>query len=716
MVNLLPVSRQFIHEFMTRPGYRPLTLSEMARTLSLDSGSKRALRSLLKDLRAEGVVECLRKNQWAPASAPQRERTGRVLIRPDGVCRVRPDSPGTGEEADVRISDEYRLGALPDDRVVMVPDPDSRGRMPRGRIVRILERTRESLVGLLQFGTGFPRLIPDESGIPMVRVTGIEPERAVHLENHKGVVRLAKWSPDDTGLRGELEEVLGLADAPGVDMLCLMRRREYRQDFPPAVRRAAKRAARNPSEADLQGRLDLRGQFTLTVDPETARDFDDAVSVEQGPDGSWQLGVHIADVGHFVNPGDAVDREALSRGNSVYLVDRAILMLPQELTAETCSLVPDADRLTRSVLLRLDATGQVKHAEMHRAVIHSRARLTYPQAQAVLEGKEVGLPSPVVDTVRKLGSLTRLLRERRMAEESLEFQVPELDCRLDETGRIVSFRRRDGSPAYQLIEECMLLANVAVARRLLAHAPAGLFRIHDEPDAEQWTRMAAELDAMGVNLSARNRNCINRISRRASRSPLQYSLTMAILRNLKRATYCPDARPHFGLAFDAYTHFTSPIRRYPDLIVHRLLDAAERGLPPPYSAEELGQIAGHCSATERAADAASAESIEVKRLQYYAEAFRAGRNGPHPAVVTGVTARGLLVELPDTLLRGLVPFPSLPGDHYVLSENRTRAKGLRTRHAWTLGDRISVELTRVDTVRRMVDFRPAGVKPRRKGR
>jgi ribonuclease R len=705
MRKVLPVSRQAINAFMSAPGYRPLTVSGLARALSLDSSAKRDLRFLLRELQAEGKATCLRKNRWAIGGQTRTDLIGRVSLRSDGACWVKLD-PESGKDAEFRIGLNDRLNALPGDRVIVSPIREP-GRPPRARILRIVERTREIVVGLLDGRSVPPHVVPDEAGLPRVRLSGTDAEHAAKWDRHKVVVRLLGES-HGRDLTGELEEVLGPDGAPGVDMLCLMRRREYRQDFPPDVRTAARRVARAPSAEDLRGRLDLRGLFTVTIDPETARDFDDAVSLEQEPDGSWRLGVHIADVGHFVTPGDAVDREALRRGNTVYLVDRAILMLPPELTAETCSLVPQEDRLVRSVLLHLAPDGSVLRAETQRAVIHSRARLSYPQAQAVLEGRETDLPAPVIGAVKKLGDLARLLRERRIAEGALDFQVPELECRLDRDGRIVSFGRRDGSPAYAMIEECMLLANEAVARRLLDRAPRGLFRIHDEPDAEQWIRMAAELDSMGFPLSAHSRGAINRISRRSSGSPLKYSLTLAVLRNLKRATYCEEVRPHFGLAMEAYTHFTSPIRRYPDLVVHRLLDAAERGLPPPYRADELSEIAAHCSATERAADAAAAESVEVKRLQYYAEALRTGRTGPYAAVVTGLVPPGLLVEIPETLLRGLVPFSLLPDRPRLAAGGRTRSRGKRP--SWGLGDSIDVELLRVDTDRRRVDFRPAGAR------
>ena len=368
MSKVLSVLRKVINEFMSRPGYRPLTRSELAKALMLEISDRRSLRFVLKELEAEGSVECLRKNRWAPVvQQKKQEWIGRVFVRTGGLCLVRLDHPKPEDPDEVVITEGARAGALPEDRVAVIPD---RGRarvrsLPNGKIIRILERSRETVVGLFRHTPETTYLIPDEQGIPPVRILGVDSKRAVQLELHKVVIRLADWNSQDPALRGELEEVLGLEDAPGVDMLCLMRRREYRQDFPLAVRRAAKKAAGSLTAEDLTGRLDLRAQLTFTVDPETARDFDDAVSIEEQSDGTWKLGVHIADVGHFVAQNDAVDKEASRRGNTVYLVDRAILMLPPELTAETCSLTPDCDRLTRSVLMHLDSSGRVQHVEMH---------------------------------------------------------------------------------------------------------------------------------------------------------------------------------------------------------------------------------------------------------------------------------------------------------------------------------------------------------------
>jgi len=296
-----------------------------------------------------------------------------------------------------------------------------------------------------------------------------------------------------------------------------------------------------------------------------------------------------------------------------------------------------------------------------------------------------------------------------MEAGSLDLQIPELDCRLDAEGRVVQLRRRDSSPSYQMIEECMLLANVAMAHRLAASGMPSLYRTHEEPDEMQWARMEDELRVLGESLGKRCREDINRIARRVRGAPLQDPFNLAILRNLKRAMYQPDLAPHFGLAFDEYTHFTSPIRRYPDLIVHRLLDALDRKARAPYTKAELAELAPHCNATERAADEASAESVEVKRLAYYAEQLQEGRTGPYPAMVSGTNSRGVLVELPDTLLRGMIPFDLALRDSRGGRSGRRETRVRGSAPAWNLGDRLDVELVRVDTVRRLVDFRPAGV-------
>ncbi len=655
-----------------------------------------------------GEVVRYRRNRYG---RPDRSETftGALSIHPRGFGFVTDEA---APDREAYVPAEALAGALHDDRVrvavVAAPPREPRRRRRdaapalrwRGRVLEVLERPARPVVGLLHEGPGGPAVIPDDPRFPQnVRIDGPGGAlRELPPAGRKVTVALAPWAPHHRVPRGRVIEDLGDPADPAVAMTGLLRRHGIAETFPGAAERQA-RAVRPPAPdaAETAGRRDLRGLAAFTVDPEDAKDYDDAVSLEPDADGGWRLGVHIADVAHFVPPDSAIDREARERGTSTYLVDRTVTMLPGHLTAEVCSLRPEQDRFTRSVLLRLAPDGTVCSAETFPSRIRSRARLSYRQVQAFFDGADPGgIPAEAADALRAMRGLARALRARRMRAGALDLQTPEIRCQLDAGGRVTAIERRTETEAYGLIEEFMLAANRAVAQRLGAAGSPCLYRIHDAPDAAQWEEMARDLGELGFELATRSREALNRLVRQAAGTPLAYPVTLAILRNLKRALYAPHHRPHFGLAFDDYTHFTSPIRRYPDLVTHRLLDAVERGASPPLRNEALKELGLHCSRREREADEAERESVELKRLDYYAARLADGDTGPWPATVVSAIPRGVLVELPDTLQRGLVPFATLPG-------GRARRDG----PGRTPGDRIEVRLARVDLARRQVDFRPA---------
>jgi ribonuclease R len=462
---------------------------------------------------------------------------------------------------------------------------------------------------------------------------------------------------------------------------------------------------------DYENRRDLReSHFTFTIDPETARDFDDAVSLEKISNG-WKLSVHIADVAHFVRKNSVIDKEALHRGNSIYLVDRVVMMLPTELTTRICSLNPHVDRLAHTVEIFLDEKGEMTGAESFRSIIHSDARLTYEQAHAVFEGKpDHGVPPQVVAVLSDLLPLTRMIRARRMAAGSLEINTPQIKCLLGPDGQVASIKKGEAKEAYHLIEECMLLANVAVARKLKEAEWPAIHRIHEEPDEDQWAQMGMELQALGINALPKNRNDINAVMDKIAGTPLEYTGSLAVLRNLKRAGYSAEASGHFGLAFEDYVHFTSPIRRYPDLVIHRLLGALEEKKKKPYRENDIEAIAAQCTRTETEADAAEKESIDLRRCEYYSKLLQKGETGPYSGCIIKILGKGFIVELTDTIQRGLVPFASITDDRYELNSSKTRATGQRNHKTFTVGDPIEVELVNVDMARKFIDFQIAGQK------
>ncbi len=685
---------------------------DLAAALHLDSESRRQLRTALRSLEKDGGIVRLRGNRWA---RPDAARTLNGLLQ---VHRLGYGTVRTGGESaqEIHITREDLNGALNGDEVQVEvrsspARPASRGRrmhpaatrggVPptalaesgRGRVVRVLRREKNTIVGLLKKTAYYDYVIPLDPSYPVnVRVDGYAGDAGNGKDGELAVLTLADWLPRSPAAHGTVREIIGPPDGPGADMIALLRQHQLSVDFPAPVDRQARTASADDAvRNELGRRRDLRDQLTLTIDPVDARDFDDAVSLQGRPDGGWLLGVHIADVSHYVTPGSDIDREAAARGTTVYLVDRAVMMLPPYLTTEVCSLRPGVDRLSHSVLLRLSAHGDVESAETFPSIIRSRVRLTYEQVQATYAGPSDGIAPDVSAMLAGMRGLAAQLRARRMAAGALDFDLPEVRCDLDDQGRVTAIRPRGSLEAYHLIEEFMLLANQAVARRLREARGPALYRIHEKPDETQWAQMRTDLEALDLRLASPHRETINAIIATVRGTVREYPAALAVLRNLKRAVYSPACLPHFGLAFFPYTHFTSPIRRYPDLLVHRMLKAIEEGRPPPYPARDLERLAAHCSLREREADAAARESIEIKRIEYYRRLLETGETGPMTAVVTGEVSRGLLVEIPDTQQRGLLPFAHLR----------------QGRGAWRMGDYLQVEVSRVDVARRWVDFRPA---------
>jgi ribonuclease R len=704
-----------ILHFLSQPGYQPMKQHELARELVLKGSARADFRHALYELGRQGEVVRLRKNRWALPDTG-RHAVGVLRAHIQGFGFVTPAIPGTG---DIYIPEDGMGTALDGDKVAVAltsavrpqarrvtrgpyPEPDRKA----GRIVRVIERRHAALVGLLRRTKYYWYVIPDNPRIRQnVRVSEFDKRIGDPTEDHTVVVRLDEWDQPHKALSGVVVEDLGAADAPGVDMLSVLRGHRVETEFSSAAAHEAKRHAPVPSPAALEGRRDLRDWITFTIDPSDAKDFDDAVSLSRSPDGNWSLGVHIADVAHYVPASSTIDTEAYLRGNSVYLVDRAIPMLPPYLTTEICSLNPLVDRLTHSVVMALDDHGRLVHSETFPSVIRSAARLDYDQVQAFFDGKPgAAIPAPVQERLADMRRLARTLREKRMAAGSIDLRIPEIRCVLDRDGDVQQILKRSAMESYQLIEEFMLAANCVVARKLHAHKAPAVYRIHDAPDDRQWGRMAEDLEALDIRAAPSSLESVNAVALAAIGKPLEYPVHLAILRNLKRAVYAAGPGEHFGLAFNCYTHFTSPIRRYPDLTVHRVLNAVEAGRPPPYTWEDAVRIAAHCSETEQNADEAEQESVEIKRVEFLHEQLRKGAAGPLDGLIVSLVPKGMIVELAASLQRGLIPFSSMRDDVYVINPARHCAVGRRRRQTWRIGQAVRVGIVRVDTSRRLVDL------------
>jgi ribonuclease R len=485
-------------------------------------------------------------------------------------------------------------------------------------------------------------------------------------------------------------------------MLSIIRKFHLPVDFPRDVLDQAERIPDKINPGQLEGREDLRKEFIVTIDPDDARDFDDAIQVEKSKSG-WRLGVHIADVAAYVEPGSALDREARRRGNSVYLPDRVIPMLPERLSNGVCSLNPGVDRLTHSVFIHFDKNGMAKSARFTRSVIRSAHRLTYKQAYAVLTAPPRDQLGERLHTAWELASL---LRRKRFEHGSLDLDFPEVKVWVDKEGRPIKLERVENDESHQLIEEFMLAANEAVARELKKRAIPTIYRVHENPDLEK----LAEYREFVLSFNYRvgdltHRAELQRLLASIQGKPEEQALKIALLKSLKRARYSAQPLGHYGLAKANYLHFTSPIRRYADLVVHRALgrDGAARR---PYNPDvaEIASIAEHISATERNAADAEIDAAQMKKLQFFQRQLDERNPQIFRAAIVDVRNYGLMVELPDALITGLVHVSSLTDDFYLFEPARRQLIGRRSRKRFSVGDQVSVFVARVDVFKRQVDF------------
>ena len=519
----------------------------------------------------------------------------------------------------------------------------------------------------------------------------------------KVVVRLEEWQSRHVNPEGEIVEVLGRADAPGIDMLSIIRKYDLPTEFPRAVLDEANRIPKSVEQRMIDGREDLREGFIVTIDPDDARDFDDAINVEKiDNDGGWRLGVHIADVSAYVTPENALDREARRRGNSVYLPDRVIPMLPERLSNGVCSLNPGVDRLTFSVFIEFDKNGRAKNARFARTVIRSAKRLTYKEAYAILKSKSDGQLSQRLHMAWELASL---LRRKRFEHGSLDLDFPEVKVYVDENGKPIRLERVENDESHQLIEEFMLAANEAVARELRHRSIPTIFRVHEDPDPEKLGEYREFILSFGYKVGdLSQRKEIQRFLASVRGKPEEQALKIGLLKSLKRARYAAQPLGHYGLAKANYLHFTSPIRRYADLVVHRTL--AERNLSSR-SKIDIGQvesIAQHISDTERNAADAEIESVRLKKLQFFEEQLKQRNPQVFRAAVMDVRNFGLVVELPDALVTGVVHVSTLSDDFYRFDAAQRRLVGRRTNRRFKIGDEIRVFVARVDTFKKQIDF------------
>ncbi|HET7227966.1 MAG TPA: ribonuclease R [Chthoniobacterales bacterium] len=697
------------------PKYRPLDKIEIAAAVGYGAAQRNEVRRTLRDLEQEGEIARIRKNRYVQPDAVDLV-TGTLSVHEAGYAFLTNEKPG---QADLFIAAENTGTAMHGDRVVarIIRGAEfSRARTPRaeGRIIRILTRANETIVGTLQETRNFFYVVPDDPRLvhniyvqtPMVTVARRSQTAAAARRGDKVVVRLEAWESRHVNPEGKIIELLGPRSAPGVDILSIIRKYHLPVEFPKAVLDEASAISERVTE--IQGREDLRQQFILTIDPDDARDFDDAIHVEEIK-GGWQLGVHIADVSAYVRPGSALDREAQRRGNSVYLPDRVIPMLPERLSNGVCSLNPHVDRLTHSIFLQFDRNGRVRQTRFARTVIRSAHRLTYKQAFAILKSSARDELSERLHTAWRLAAL---LRKKRFEHGSLDLDMPEVKVVVDKKGKPIRFERVENDESHQLIEEFMLAANEAVARELKNRGIPTIYRVHENPEADRLGEFREFVLAHGIRVGdLTHRGEVQKLLAAIRGTAEEHPLKIALLKSLKRARYATTPLGHYGLAKANYAHFTSPIRRYADLEVHRALADRDISRRSSRTTSQLSAIADHISDMERNAAEAEIDTVKMKKLEFFELQLQARDPQIFDAVIIDVRNYGFLVELPEILLTGLVHVSTLADDFYVFSPSQRRFVGRQRRRRFSVGDKLRVHVARVDQFKRQIDFAVADLIP-----
>ncbi len=702
-----------ILNLLKRPNYTPQNALELRARLGLRRNQQRELEHVLARLERNGQIARIKQgNRYALPLAADLV-PGRIRMNRAGVGFLQADDP---KLPTIRISQDATSTAMHGDHVLVRLDMPPR--VPRrqetaeatGRVVRVLERKRTQLVGTLQRGRQLLYVIPDDPRITQdIYVTPPRDTGRPAQEGDKVVVELREWKSRHANPEGEIIEVLGPPDAEGVDMLSVIRQYNLPLHFPKRVLHEAHSFGQEVKAPERAGRTDCRAHQVVTIDPDDAKDFDDAICLQAAGQGHWKLWVHIADVSHYVKPGTALDEEAARRGNSTYLVDRVVPMLPEALSNELCSLKPQVERLTKCVEFLLSSEGQVLKSQFYPAVIRSQRRCNYREVLTLLQRRPL---DSIEQMLHDANALAQKIRRARFKAGSLDLDFPETKIRLDDQGRVLRMEKVENDISHQLIEEFMLLANEAVAGRLMSLNRPAVYRIHEPPDDRRLREYREDVLSHHIqcgNLS--NRHEVQKLLEKLGRLPIGQALKIGFLRSLMRARYAVEPLGHYGLAKKKYTHFTSPIRRYADLVVHRVLFQSQG---QRVATTSLKEVADHISETERNSDDAERDSRDVKMFAFLNAQLKSPQPVRYAALVTDVRNFGFFVDVPGLGMSGLVPLSGVSDDFYQFDATRSQLIGRRTRRVFKLGDNVEVQVAKVDTFKKQVDFKLAGTRPDRR--
>jgi ribonuclease R len=676
---------------------------EIARRLKVKEADYRQLRATLRALVRDGQILRLQKNRFGLGQAAV-EAVGKLHVNSQGYGFVIRDD---GE--DIFVSQKNMGAALHHDIVRVRLFATYQGKSPEGRIVDVVERTRPKIVGTFRKGKKHNFVIPDDIKRQRDIIVANGDQRGAQ-DGQKVVAVIDLWEDAQLSPSGHIENILGFPDEPGVDVLSVAHEMGLPGGFDHKVLAKAQKLRFDLSDEESKRRLDLRHLVAFTIDPPDAKDFDDAVSLEILDNGHYHLGVHIADVSHFVKQGSVIDREALERGTSVYLVDRVVPMLPEKLSNELCSLREGEDKFCHSVLMELDPHGELLSFDIKETIIKSAKRFSYREAQDIIEGKQAGNFRPVLLSMHRL---YRLLYKIRQQRGSVNFDSLEVEVELDAQGTPIQLHRRERLDTHGMIEEFMLLANETVTKHVAVvlsqqrETPLPfVYRVHQKPDKESIDELVQLCRAFGVQVTPPKRitpKYFQHLSRQFQAHPAATVLQDALLRSMMKAKYSIDNIGHFGLAYKHYTHFTSPIRRYPDLIVHRLLKRynssnGQKTTLPGF--KKLEEICRQCSEREVRALEAERASVKMKQVEYMEKHLGDVFDG----VISRIVPFGIFVQLPDFLIDGLVHVTSLGDDYYVLDEKKYTMRGSYSGKVFKLGDPLRVKISKVSRNERLVDF------------
>lgn len=704
--DILKERKERILAYMESEGYVPIKRRDMRAMLSVPQEDREKFESLINELIAEGRVFETKKGKLASPKDLQMA-TGTFIGHARGFGFVTPDAGGE----DIFIPASETMGAMQKDRVLYkMLHKAEKGKKADGVIVRILERGQQRIVGTFEAGSkGYGFVVADDKKIAKDIFISRENTKGA-VTGHKVVVEITDYGEDRRNPEGKVIEILGHINDPGVDILSVIRRYELAVEFPEEVYAEIEHLGTEVAEADKKGREDLRDLLTITIDGADAKDLDDAVSLKRLGNGNFELGVHIADVSHYVRENTALDKEAYARGTSVYLVDRVIPMLPHKLSNGICSLNPHVDRLALSCLMEVNGRGEVVSHRILESIINSDYRMTYTAVREILEDGTPALLeqyAEILPMLEDMEELRQILGEKRRKRGSVNFDLPESKIILDENGKPIDIKPYEKSIATNMIEEFMLVCNETIAENSFWQEMPFMYRSHQEPDEDKLEKMEQFLRGFGYYLRKKDGEIhpreLQKVLQKAEETDEERIITRMVLRSMMQARYTAENGGHFGLAAKYYCHFTSPIRRYPDLEIHRMIKKMLHGeldeKASAYYRRKMPHWAKHCSKQERVAEDAERDTDALKKVEFMED--KVGQI--YEGIISGVTNWGIYVELPNTI-EGMVALSQMDDDYYEFDEKKMLVFGKRTKKSYRLGDKVVVSVAKVDRMMGTIDF------------